>query len=130
MPYLLQLILTIAATFFLAIVFSFVTYRAAAVSQRSELRHPTEVHFDEGLAPENVDEHLEFEVIGIDLGDFARKICEWVFLDANCFSTSYSVFAGRAAVSAPSQFWSEERTNLTSTEGAGCCPRSLVRRNR
>ena len=56
-------------------------------------------------------------MVGVDLGDLSRKICEWAFLDANRFPNFVIEFWLRArrcfcAVG----LWSEERANLTTAE--------------
>src|SRR5210317_1514194 len=72
-------ILTIAATFFLAIGVSL----AIRVSGRSELGDLTEIHLDECLAAEDIDEHLQLEVVGVDLGDLPGEVRERTLLDAH-----------------------------------------------
>ena len=40
-----------------------------------------EVHLDQGLATEDVDEDFELEVVGVDFGDLAGEVGEGSFLD-------------------------------------------------
>src|SRR5687768_2206699 len=77
-------ILTIAATLFFAIVLFCLSIDVAA--DRSEFGDLAEVHLDEGLAAEDVDEHLELHVIGVDLGDRAQEVGERALLDADALA--------------------------------------------
>src|ERR687897_2066820 len=76
-------ILTIAATLFFAIVCVSLLF---AANVRSELGDLAEVHLDEGLSAEDVDEHLELHVIGVDLGDRAEEVGERALLHADALA--------------------------------------------
>src|SRR5690606_24264017 len=46
-----------------------------------ELRHLGELELDRGLPAEDVDEHLDLELILVDLDDLAAEVGEGTFLD-------------------------------------------------
>src|SRR6187200_2731211 len=71
-------ILTIAATLFFAMVLVPVSYL--------ELGDLAEVHLDQGFAAEDVHEHLQLEVVGVDLGDLSAEVGEGAFLDPHAFA--------------------------------------------
>ena len=53
----------------------------------------TEIHLDQGVATENVDEHLQFHVVGIDLGNLTLEVGEWAFFHAHCVANVVIVTA-------------------------------------
>src|SRR5829696_8794095 len=80
-------ILTIAATLFFAIEgFSFVGVGGRADGEGSELGDLAEVHLDERLPPEDVDQDLELHVVGVDLGDLTGEVGERAFLDPHALA--------------------------------------------
>src|SRR3954452_2469601 len=75
-------IFTTAATFFFAI--TFLASGSSRVCQRRlELRHLGELELDRRLAAEDVDQHLELELVLVDLDDLAGEVGERAFLDAD-----------------------------------------------
>src|SRR6478672_171540 len=71
-------ILTIAATLFFAM--------TGVLPRGLQLGDLAEVHLDERLPPEDVDQDLEFHVVGVDLGDLAGEVGERAFLDAHALT--------------------------------------------
>src|SRR5947209_3165524 len=65
-------IFTMAATRFFAMTWCLSPLRVALL----ELRHLAELELDGSLAPEDVDQHLELELVLVDLGDLAREVGE------------------------------------------------------
>src|SRR5918994_5067090 len=55
--------------------------RAVPGRRRSELGDLAELELDRGLAPEDVDQHLELELVFVDLDDLAGEVGERAFLD-------------------------------------------------
>ena len=77
-------ILTTAATFFLAMVeLPTLRWGRESLPARLELRHLGELELDRGLPAEDVDQHLELELVLVDLDDLAREVGEGAFLDAD-----------------------------------------------
>src|SRR5580698_8252889 len=70
-------ILTTARTRFLGAIvsFSFFLFRCL------QLGDLTEFELDRGLPAEDVDQHLELELVFVDFGDLAREVGEGTFLD-------------------------------------------------
>src|SRR4029079_1855242 len=71
-------VLTIAATLFFAM--------TGVLPRGLQLGDLAEVHLDERLPPEDVDQDLELHVVGVDLGDLAREVGERAFLDAHALT--------------------------------------------
>src|SRR6516162_8242852 len=78
-------IFTTAATLLLAMTIPFATFLRAAVHdgrdvpwrarrRGSELGDLTELELDRRLPTEDVDQHLELELVGVDLDDLAREV--------------------------------------------------------
>src|SRR5215203_3920992 len=83
-------ILTAASTFFLAMAVSFfcrenvwLTGRGGPTRATSELGDLRELELDRRLASEDVDQHLELELILVELDDLAGEVGEGTFLDAD-----------------------------------------------
>src|SRR5271166_3366226 len=75
-------ILTTASTFFFgAIVCVLLLRSSVSVSGRLELGDLAEFELDRGLPAEYVDQHLELELVLVDLGDLAGEVRERTFLD-------------------------------------------------
>src|SRR5271166_6572274 len=51
---------------------------------RLELRDLAEFQLDRGLPAEDVDQHLELELVLVDLGDLAREVGKRAFFDPHC----------------------------------------------
>src|SRR6202044_2526275 len=74
-------IFTTASTFFLGAISLFSFFRSLRVPGRLELRDLAEFELDRGLPAEDVDQHLELELVLVDLRDLAREVGERAFLD-------------------------------------------------
>src|SRR5580704_13739767 len=75
-------ILTTASTFFFGAIVSVLLLRFFGVlSRRLELGDLAEFELDRRLPAEDVDQHLELELVLVDLGDLAREVGERAFLD-------------------------------------------------
>src|ERR1700735_4563943 len=77
-------IFTTASTFFFGgiVLFSFSAIRVCvSVASLLELGHLAEFELDRGLPAEDVDQHLELELVLVDLRDLPREVGEGTFLD-------------------------------------------------
>src|SRR5580704_11736294 len=80
-------ILTTASTFFFGGIVctpsssSCMSVSGPVPALRLELGDLAELEFDRGLPAEDVDQHLELELVLVDLGDLAREVGERAFLD-------------------------------------------------
>src|ERR1700728_3554009 len=83
-------ILTMASTFFLGGIWVSPYLRSRGWAPPSgdedagwvlELRHLAELELDRGLPAEDVDQHLELELVLVDFGDLAGEVGERTFLD-------------------------------------------------
>src|SRR3954470_10130616 len=80
-------ILTIAATFFLAMTLLFSEKRGpTSLPAWLELRHLGELELDRRLPAEDVDEHLDLELVLVDLGDLAVEVGERTRLHAHALA--------------------------------------------
>jgi len=55
-----------------------------------------EIHLDQGVAAEDIDEHLQLHVVGVDLGNLTLEVGERAFLYAHCFAHLVVEFWGLA----------------------------------
>src|SRR6476646_6226192 len=78
-------ILTTAATFFLAMVElpTYVLEDGRFCQPGSELGYLGEFELDRSLATEDVDEHLELQLVLVDLDDLAREVGEGTLTNAD-----------------------------------------------
>src|SRR5580704_7299977 len=80
-------ILTTASTFFFGGIVctpsssSCVSVSGPVPALRLELGDLADLEFDRGLPAEDVDQHLELELVLVDLGDLAREVGKRAFLD-------------------------------------------------
>src|SRR3954447_25483884 len=78
-------ILTMAATRRLAMT-NLSCVRKRGGSKLLELGYSREFQLDRGLPAEDVDEHLELELVLVDLADGAGEVGERTFLDPHCLA--------------------------------------------